>query len=75
MRLHLELKCLTSEESKTPSILYPSIGICGRKMVVENTKEHVTTFEDILEKIGGFGRWNWGMMFLSVLRYSRQQII
>ena len=44
-------------------------------MVVENIKEHVTTFEDILEKIGGFGRWNWGMMFLSVLRYSRQKII
>ena len=43
-------------------------------MVEENTKEQATTFEDILEKIGGFGRWNWGMMFLSVLRYSRQWI-
>ena len=39
-------------------------------MAVVNNKEQVTSFEDILEKIGGFGRWNWGMMFLSVLRYS-----
>ena len=43
---------------------------CGRKMAVVNNKEQETSFEDILEKIGGFGRWNWGMMFLSVLRYS-----
>ena len=39
-------------------------------MAVVNNKEQETSFEDILEKIGGFGRWNWGMMFLSVLRYS-----
>ena len=42
-------------------------------MAVVNNKEQVTSFEDILEKIGGFGRWNWGMMFLSVLRYSLEE--